>query len=440
MSDARKAALTALEKCRRQGAWSDAVLGSVMDEASLTGRDRGLAAALCYGVMQNRILLDHEIERFSTIKTGKIEPKVLDILRISVYQLIFMERIPDSAAVNEAVRLCKSLGFTRASGFVNAVLRKVASDSDALLVTEGDRDMQLSIRYSHPLWLVKYLQAQLGLEETERFLQCSNAPVPITLQSNTLKCTSEQLLAALEKDGIKAEKHPYLPECLTVRAAGDIASLSAFKDGLFYVQDAAAKMAVIAAAPKAGTRIIDVCAAPGGKSFAAAMLSGDSAQITACDLQENKLSRIRDGASRLGIANLQTMACDARENRAEWNGVFDLVIADVPCSGLGVIRKKPDIRWKDPALFDDLPEIQFDILRNASRYVSPGGTLLYSTCTVRAEENGEVVSRFLSGNADFAAEDFTAADGTESTSGCLQLWPQRNDTDGFFIAKLRKTK
>ena len=440
MGDARKAALTALEKCRRADAWSDAVLGAVMDAEQLTGRDRGLAAALSYGVMQNRTLLDHEIAKFSTVKTGKIEPKVLDILRISVYQILFMDKIPASAAVNEAVRLTKELGYTRAAGFVNAVLRKVAADGDALTVAADSTAEKMSIRWSHPLWLVEYLVSAIGAEETEQFLRCDNAPVPVTAQVNTLKCTADELISALAAEGVTAEKHPWLPDCLTLQNAGGIAALDAFKQGLFYVQDAAAKTAVSAAAPQPGMKILDVCAAPGGKSFAAAILSGGGSEITACDIHENKLKRIRSGAARLGLTDIGTTACDGRVNRPEWNGKFDLVIADVPCSGLGVIRKKPDIRWKDPAEFAGLPAIQLAILRNAARYVAPGGTLLYSTCTVRSEENSDVVSAFLAENGDFLAENFTAPDGTVSVGGMLQLWPPRNGTDGFFVAKLRRNQ
>jgi len=437
MGDARKAALSALEKCRRQGAWSDAVLGSVMEEQRLDGRDRGLASALCYGVLQNRTLLDAYLAEASAVKLTKVEPKVLDILRISAYQLLMMDKIPDSAAVNEAVRLTKALGFSRASGYVNAVLRRIAA-GDVKLTLRGTAAERLSVEYSHPKWLVEYLLAKLGEEETVGFLRCDNAPAALTLQVNTLKTDAAALKAALSAAGLEAEDHPFLPDCLTLGSAGNLAALPPFREGHFYVQDAAAKLSVMAAEPKAGMKILDVCAAPGGKSFAAAVLSGGTAEITACDLHENKLKRIRESGLRLGLDRIRTEACDGRVNRPEWNGAFDLVITDVPCSGLGVIRKKPDIRWKDPAEFEGLPAIQLAILKNAANYVAPGGTLLYSTCTVRQEENGDVVSAFLAENAGFTPEDFSAGDGSVSTNGCLQLWPQRSGTDGFFIAKLRK--
>lgn len=438
MGNARKAALTALEKCRRAGAWPDAVLGSAMDAERLDARDRGLAATLCYGVQQNRMLLDDVVGRHSTLPLAKVEPKVMDILRLSAFQLLFLRKIPASAAVNEGVKLCRDLGFGRANGYVNAVLRRIAAHPE-LPEIKGTAAERLSIRYSHPRWLVEYLLGRVGETETQSFLQGNNLPVPVTLQVNTLKTTCAALEEMLEGDGVEIERHLFLPDCLTAHAPGDLTRTAAFRDGLFYIQDAAAKFDVVAAEPKPGQKVLDVCAAPGGKSFAAAILSGGKAEITACDIHENKLKRIRESAERLGL-NITAFAADAGKNRAEWNRKFDLVIADTPCSGLGVIRKKPDIRYKDPADFAGLPEVQSRILNNVSSYVRPGGTLLYSTCTIRSEENEAVVRRFLAENSAFAPAEFSSPWRDESAGGMLQLWPQRHGTDGFFIAKLRRLK
>lgn len=435
MGDARKAALTALEKCRRLDAWSDAVLGSVMDGEKLQGRDRGLAAALCYGVLQNRMLLDHIVAQLSSVPMGSIEPKVLDILRISIYQIAFLNRIPASAAVNEAVRLCKSYGMQRAAGYVNAVLRRAAEGK--YVIPSGSDAAALSVRYSHPLWLTKMYQNRLGSEETEALLRCHNSLTPVTLQVNTLRTDTQTLLSELVAQGRNAALHPTIPDCIVLQNPGSISEIDAFQRGDFYVQDGAAKLAVLAAEPKPGQKILDVCAAPGGKSFAASILSG-GAEIVSCDLHENKLKRIREGAERLGLRHLTAAAMDARAFCPEFEGAFDLVIADVPCSGLGVIRKKPDIRYKDPAPFAGLPAVQSAILENVSRYVAPGGTLLYSTCTVRREENEAVAVAFLAAHPEFAAEDFWLPGGISGENGMLQLWPHRHQTDGFFIAKMRK--
>jgi len=221
-------------------------------------------------------------------------------------------------------------------------------------------------------------------------------------------------------------------------ASGNVSALESFNKGGFYVQDAAAKLSVMAAAPKAGDRILDVCSAPGGKSFAAAILGGGQVSITSCDIHDNKLSRIRESAKRMGLNCIDTIAADARVNMAQWNEGFDTVIADVPCSGLGVIRKKPDIRYKDMSVFDALPGIGLDILKNVSRYVKPGGVLLYSTCTLRREENENVVAAFLEGNGGYDLEGFSMPGLGEIPEGMLTLWPHVHDTDGFFFAKLRR--
>ena len=438
MPDARLAALTFLEKCRRAEAWSDAVLGSVMDSAKLDGRDRGLCTAICYGVMQNRILLDHSVAAYSSVKLNKLEPKVLDILRISAYQLLFMDRIPVSAAVNEAVKLTKKLGYTRASGFVNAVLRKISANKDTLLEPKGKSEIErISVKYSHPEALTQYFASLIGEEECEELLKCHNGNVPVSIMTNTLKTDREALLAAFVEKGLEAEKHPYLDRCILVKDTGAVSALPGFKEGHFYVQDEAAFMSVLAAQPQKGEKILDVCSAPGGKSFAAAIISG-GATVTSCDIHENKLKRIEESAERLGIENHSTRAADGRVFIPGFEEAFDLVIADVPCSGLGVIRKKPDIRYKDMASFDGLCPIQLDILINASRYVAPGGRILYSTCTVRPEENGKIVEAFLQENSGFIPEDFTLPGLGESSNGMMQLWPHRHGTDGFFIAKLRR--
>ena len=440
MGDARKAALSALEKCRRAQAWSDAVLGSVMDAAGLEGPDRGLCAALCYGVLQNRSWLDYAVAQSSSLPLQRIEPKVLDILRLSLYQLFFLKRVPPYAAVNEGVSLCRAVKLPRAAGFVNAVLRKCAAmERMPEPGPETALPERLSILYSHPRWLVELLSERLGPEEAEAFLRADNAVPPLALQTNTLRISPPELAKELSAEGVETELSRSCPETLFARNTGDLRRTSAFQNGKFYVQDPAAHFAVLAAAPQTGERILDLCAAPGGKSFAAAIAAEGGAELTACDLHENKLKRVREGAARLGVS-LETLAADARENRPDWNAQFDLVIADVPCSGLGVIRKKPDIRWKDPTEFNGLPAIQRAILDNAARCVRPGGRLLYATCTIRAEENELVAGAFLDAHTEFGPLDFRSPWGDASERGMLQLWPQRQGTDGFFISLMRRTK
>lgn len=435
MGSGRKAALTALEKCRRAGAWSDAVIGSVMDASGLGGRERGFCTALCYGVVQRLYLLDHYIFTYCTMT--KLEPKVLDILRISVYQLLFMDRVPDSAAVNEGVKLCRELGYGRAAGLVNAVLRKIAADK-SLPPVAGGEEKRLSVIYSCPEPLIKLYREFFDAEETERLLKAQNEPAPLFVQVNTMKTSCRALLERFQAQGIKCREHESLSDCIAAEASGNVESFPGFDEGAFYIQDPAAKISASLMEPKAGTCILDLCAAPGGKSFAAAVLSGGRAKITACDLHENKLSRLEKGADRLGFDNIKTCANDARRVRPEWKESFDSVICDVPCSGLGVIRKKPDIRYKELDGFGQLEAVQRDILAAAAEYVRPGGILVYSTCTVRREENGLAVERFLEECPDFSAEDFRLPGGKSSRGGMYQFWPHIDGTDGFFAAKLRR--
>ena len=439
MGSARRAALTALEKCRRQGAWSDAVLGSVMDAEGLDARDRALCSRIAYGVMQQRLYLDYYIALYCTMRVQRMEPKVLDILRISAYQLLFMERIPPSAAVNEGVALCRGSGCARAAGMVNAVLRRLAENRAALPPVQAQsRAEELSIKYSTPIELTKLFMSEYG-DGAEALLKAQNEPTPVMMQVNTCRTDAKALLLSIERDEVQARLHDYLSDCVVCGSPGSLERLEAFKSGWFYVQDAAAKMSVMALGIRPRMKILDVCAAPGGKSFAAAIAAGGMADITACDLHESKLRRIEASAKRLGFDGIiSTFACDGRVFRPEWEKGFDAVICDVPCSGLGVIRKKPDIRYKPVSDFARLPEVQLAILRNAARYVRPGGALMYSTCTVLRAENGDVARKFIGENADFATEDFDLPGGIRSENGEAQFLPHLHGTDGFFAAKFRR--
>lgn len=411
-----------------------------MEKDALSPADRALCSALCYGVVQNYALLDYYISCFSTVPPKKLEPKVLDILRLSAYQLVFMNKIPPRAAVSEGVKLCRSLGYARAAGLVNAVLRRISENLGSLPEIKAASHAELlSIKYSCPLPLTEYFISLLGTDEAERLMKSQNEPAPLSIQANTTRVTTEALLKSLISSGVTAEMHPYLPGCILARDTGDLSLLPEFRRGEFYVQDAAARMAVMLASPKRGDRILDVCSAPGGKSFAAAVMTDGQCGIISCDISEKKLTRIQSGAERLGFSGvISTAAQDGRHFVPGWESAFDVVICDVPCSGLGVIRKKPDIRFKPLSEFDALAQIQLDILANASRYVKPGGVLLYSTCTVRTEENEDVVRLFLESNAGFRTEDLTLPGSIPVHDGQARFYPQRDGTDGFFAARMRR--
>lgn len=436
---ARDTALRVLSAGRTASAWADASLKAQLRRDGLTGADAALATRIVYGVLQNRALLDFYLGAYCSQKLSRLQPPLADILRIGAYQILFLDKVPDRAAVNESVELAKKNGRGAASGLVNAVLRKLSLNKAQLpAIPERDETQALSIRYSHPKWLVRRLLALLGREEAESFLAADNAVAPLTVQVNTLRTTAAALTARLADAGVTAAAHPWVPDCLELTGSGDLTELDAFREGLFFVQDPAAKLVSLIAAPQKGGRVIDVCAAPGGKSFGAAVAMGDEGEILACDLHENKLKRIEEGAARLGLKSIQTFAADGTVFRPEWADSADTVLVDAPCSGLGIIRKKPDVRYKSPDDLFTLTVAQAAILENAARYVRPGGVLLYSTCTILPEENGQVVDGFLAGHPDFSRETFALPAPVGEQPGELTLWPHRHGTDGFYICRLRR--
>ena len=438
---AREAALQTLVAMDHQKAWSNGHLKKVIQEAHLDRRDAALATRLCFGVLQNRMLLDHYLQQYSTMKLTKMESKVRNSLRLGLYQMLFLTKIPVSAAVSESVALTKKLCKNpRAGGMVNGILRSMERSLQNMpVIPQGDPVAYLSTLYSHPEWLVKEFILTLGEEETAQMLAADNSQPPTAVMVNTTRTTAEELKAMLEADHVEAEPHPWLENCLLLHRTGDLERLEAFQQGLFYVQDPASRLSVLAAGAKPGMKVLDCCAAPGGKSFAAAIAMENQGEIVSCDLHPHKKKLIQAGADRLGLTIISPKTADGKVFRPEWENAFDLVLVDAPCSGLGVIRKKPDIRYKDPAPLADLPAVQLDILRNAARYVKPGGTLMYSTCTLLYRENGEVVETFLAENNSYKAEAFPLPGPVGLVQGgSVTLWPHRHGTDGFFISKMRR--
>lgn len=437
MISSRQAALTALERCRKDCAWVSAVLDGVIKKEGLDRRDASLASALTFGVLQNRSYYDFLISRFCTTPPDKLESRVLDILRLGVCQLLSLDRIPPRAAVNETVALCASASVARAASLVNAVLRRIAENLDDLPEVPGKGTAAyLALRYSHPLWLAERLVEQKGYAFTEALFSADNLPAPLDIQVNTLRTTRGELLQLLNESGLKGELPPFPESCISL-SGGAVSTLPGFAEGLFYVQDRAARMAVDIAGLSSGMRVLDACASPGGKSFAAAMNMNGQGEILACDIHEKKLAAIEETAARLGLDLICTQCRDARLFSAAYEEQFDAVIADVPCSGFGVLRKKPEIRGKKPDELGALPGIQRDILANLSRFVRPGGTLLYCTCTILREENEAVVEDFLSAHPDFLPCAFSV-DGRAAENGCYTFYPHIDGTDGFFVSKLRR--
>ena len=317
---ARDTALEVLMQIERANAWSDSSLKRTIAKNGLEGREAALATRLAYGVVQNRTLLDYYITCYCVQKAHRLEPVIRNILRIGGYQILFMDKIPHRAAVNEAVEMCRRNGRPRAAGMVNAVLRKfVANWMNMPPIPQGSTAEYLSVRYSHPRWLVERLLELLPAEEAEQFLQGDNDIVPTTIQTNLLKTDDESLLQELRQAGVDIERHGWLPHCFTVSGTGSLERLPAFAEGRFMVQDAAAHLVTVVAGPQKGDRVQDACAAPGGKSFAAAIAMEGEGQILSCDIHPHKLKLIDSGAKRLGISCLRTMLADAREHHAAWD-------------------------------------------------------------------------------------------------------------------------
>ncbi len=433
---ARETALNVLIACRKDGAWSNGVLKTYIARDRLDGRDGALAARLCYGVIQNRGCLDFYLRQLLTGKLEKLHPALRDILHLGLYQIYYMDKIPESAAVNESVTLAKKYCPKQqtAPGLINGVLRNAVRTKGTLQEPTSWED-----KYSHPGDLINLLKAYVGKDRIERMLAANNAIAPMTVQVNTLKISTEDLCRKLQFEGASAELHPWLSDALILSDTGSIEYLPSFREGLFYVQDAAAKLSVLCAEIKPNQRVLDCCGAPGGKSFAAAMAMGDRGEITTCDVHPHKIELIAKGAERLGLSTVKATLNDATQFRPEWENTMDTVIADVPCSGFGIIRKKPDIRYKDLSAMAELPTLQKQILDTVCRYVKPGGLLLYSTCTLVRAENEGMVEAFLFDHPEFTTEPLPLPPiFPKNESGMLALVPGEYDTDGFFNCRLRR--
>ena len=433
---ARQTALRVLIACRKEGAWSNSVLKTYLQQDNLDRREAALATRLCYGVLQNRLKLDFYLSQLLTGKLKDLHPVIRDILHLGLYQLYLSDKIPASAAVNESVALakknCKKQPF--APGLVNGVLRNAVRRE-----AELKQPVTLQDKYSHPQALIDLLVKAYGKERVEKMLEANNGAPQTVIQVNTLKTTREELIRVLSEEGVEAKPHGWMENCLVLSSTGNLEALESFQKGLYYVQDPAAKLSVLCAQIPRNASVLDCCSAPGGKSFAAAMVLKGTGTIQACDIHDHKIPLIQKGAERLGISNLTACRQEAEVFCPQWEGKMDVVIADVPCSGYGIIRKKPDIRYKDPKEMEALPALQSAILQNQSRYVKPGGTLLYSTCTLLPRENEEVVETFLKNNPDFYLEKLELPEGfPENTTGMLTLLTGEYDTDGFFISRLRR--
>lgn len=434
MTNPRYLAVRLLCKTFSGGSFSNIQLDSGLKNSDMDEHGRKLCSAVYYGVIERKIYLDFIISKFSSRPPEKMDSAVLNILRCGLYQIIFMENIPDSASVNESVSLAKKFGKTSASGMINAVLRNFIRHGKSVEMPKN-RLESYSVKYSAPVELVKSLIDDYGEELAENLLADALGSPPVTVRMNPLKCSEEEFKNSL--GGIKAEKSGIISDCFTL-SGGDSVRTEAFEKGFFHVQDIASQLCSLALSPTENDTVLDICSAPGGKAFTMAQLMHGKGLIMAFDLHEKRVKLIRDGAERLGLSNIKTAVGDASVFNPELPK-FTKILCDVPCSGLGAIRRKPEIKYKNFADFSGLPDIQYRIAENSLNYLEIGGELVYSTCTLRKAENQRVVERLLSQHPEI--ESVRLPEPLGEIFGCMaDIFPCRFGSDGFFISKFRKVR
>lgn len=433
----RQIALRILDEYEAGGKYINLALSSHLTDG-LSREDKAALTALLYTAVEKKLSYDYYILALSGRSEDAIDPHTKNILRLGLCQLLDMRSIPDFAAVNETVKLAANKGE---AAFVNAVLRAAAAKRDNLPMPDERKKHTrfLSVKYSFPLALVRHFDTLYGREATEKILAFYNGEEYTDLTVNTLKISPEEFISELSKAGYTAVSNSDVPSSVRIRSSLNPEQLPGFDEGLFFVQDRASAIAVSALAPKENSITVDTCSAPGGKSFLFALLSGDIGEIHSFDLHESKLSLIKSGAERLGLKAITVSQRDALTPDESLVGRADRVICDVPCSGLGVLGKKPDLRYKDLSSLTELPELQSRILSASAGYLKVGGRLLYSTCTLNPAENEDVVRSFIENNDGYTLVPFEVGE-LSAPDGMLTLLPHTHNTDGFFMALIEKTK
>lgn len=426
MKTARETAAAALLSVFSDGGYSNIVLDNILGKEDLSRDDRSFCAALFYGVAERVITLDAAIAAYCKTPVKKLSPAVLVSLRCGFYQLLYMPSVPQSAAVNETVTLVKALGEERAAGLVNGILRSFIR-ADLAYPLPKDKLSALSVKYSVPMPLIQLWRKSYGHNVAVGILEGLCSVPPLFVRVNTTRTTAEKLTELLEAEGVTVSPCETCSDALRLSGTGSIAKLTAFRMGLFHVQDLSSQLCAAAGRPAAGMRVLDVCSAPGGKAFTMAQLMENRGELVACDLYPARLSLVSEGAARLGLNIIKAQVQDGGVQNSNM-GIFDLVLCDAPCSGFGIIRRKPEIRYKPPETLDEIPTLQYNILYTSSCYLKAGGRLVYSTCTLNPKENEQVVERFLG-----ECPDFYLAEPPRT------IFPNTQEgADGFFYAVLER--
>jgi len=434
----RGTAVKVLNRVERTDSYLDRVLDHELKSPDLNDLDKGLLTEVVHGVLRWQNKLDWVLNGFSHGNFTKSEVNLKNAMRVALYQIMFLERIPHAAAVNESVEFVKRIRGDKPAGLVNAVLRNIIRNLDGIRYPEAAEDpvQHLAVVYSHPTWLVKRWHSRFGFEETQKLLAASNDRPCLSLRINKLKVDPGQFLTLLDQQHIQYTGSTHIAYFVKARGLARIGQMELFRNGFFTIQDESAALPSLLLSPRPGEKVLDLCAAPGGKTTHIAELMGNDGEVLAVDKYETKLNLIKTSCERLGIRNVRLMATDASTLEHE---EVDKVLLDAPCSGLGVLAKKPDIKWKRDILdVYKLARHQKDLLANAAKFVRRGGVLVYSTCTTEPEENQEVVRDFLSSHPDFSvvpASEFVSSDLVNS-EGCVETFPHRHGMDGSFAARM----
>jgi len=447
----RRIALEILNKADKKGAHAKELLRSSFESRlRLSYQEKAFITELVYGILRWRDSIDWVIKQFSTFPHRRISRQIRNILRIGIYQILYLDNIPVQVSVDATVELVKALTNKKMASMVNGLLRNVERNRDRIAypTLREDPVRAIALRYSHPVWLVEKWLQQYGVEETISLCKTNNTPPPFTIRTNTLKVTRQRLLENLQKEEVSCDAAQYSPEGIILYCPSDITRFSSFKKGWFFVQDEGAQLIAHLVDPKPEEQVLDLCTAPGGKSTHMAQLMNNQGRIVAIDISLEKIELMKENQSRLGTSIIEVVVADSACRLPFKQGQrFDKVLLDVPCSGLGVLRRHPEGKWiKSVETISTMKRIQWEIILQASRFVKPGGVMVYSTCTLTAEENGHIVKAFLSIAGDTFQIDTPRVSLTPQlqafidSSGYFQTFPHRDSMDGFFGVRLRKTK
>lgn len=440
---ARYVAVKTLYSIVKDGSYSNIKLNENFKSYELVQIDRAFATEILYGTIRWKMKIDYLLQKFSKTKLTKVSPWVLCCLRTAVYQIYFMDKVPDFAAVNQAVEIAK-IKEKRSSSFVNGILRNILRNKEEFYnINILDKKKRMAVEFSHPQWLVEKFVDDFGEDFTIDLIKKNNTPPDFVIRTNTLKCSRDELKEILKSKGIEVFDGS-LEEAIIVKGYGMIEKSEEFNNGLFTIQDEGSMLVSKVLDPMPGEKIIDMCSAPGGKSTHCAQLMQNKGEILSLDIYEHKIKLIEKTARRLGIDIIMSAVMDSSILNQDFLDVADKVLVDAPCSGIGLIRKKPEIRWNisnDDIL--ELQSLQYKILICASKYVKKGGHIVYSTCTITKEENEDILKKFLEENDNFSLEDISNLllkkfSTNISSKGFIKLFPNIHGTDGFFIAKLKR--